>query len=487
MSIPASQVLSAIDSAIGDVRGDESKLSTVLGNIAAEISRLRTREAEGFKTLARVRLDTIARDAEIGEIDATERRALTLIDRHKAKLERLWAERETLIGERARCQAARDARVRELETASHAVDARELETESRLANAAEMREAQARVVEAKAVAERARTKADRSEADMLEKRQPYEADALFMYLWNHKFGTSGYEAGFLARFFDRKVARLVGYDQARPNFAMLNEIPPRLREHAERQIEAVKAAEQAIDQIERQALEAAGIVPLETARAAAAKAVMDAEADLAFVETKLVELDAREAEAASGDPAYVEAVDMMSQTISRRSLQALLAEALKTPTPEDERAVRDIGDSRKEIKALEEEAARTRALVTQTAAKRAELERSRDQFRRSGYDDVFGSFVNDAAIMRLIGGFVSGAISALDLDGALRDGYRRRQTSSWNDRRRNDSSWSGGSSWGGGGGSWGGGGGGSWGGGGGGGGSSSGGSGGGGFSTGGGF
>ena len=38
------------------------------------------------------------------------------------------------------------------------------------------------------------------------------------------------------------IARLVGYPEARPNFAMLNEIPMRLREHAERQQQIAEAA-----------------------------------------------------------------------------------------------------------------------------------------------------------------------------------------------------------------------------------------------------
>lgn len=483
VTIPASQVLSAIDSAIGDIRGDESRLSTVLGNIANEIARLRAREAEGFRTLARVRLDTLARDEEIGQIDATERRAMALIEQHRTELERLVGEREAVGAEWVRLKGERDRRVAALEAASRAVDDLIRRTEERIAGSVEMQAAEARLAEAKAIAEHARAKAEQAETDLLEKRKPYEADALFMYLWERKFGTSGYEAGFLTRFLDRKVAHFIGYDQARPNFNMLNEIPPRLREHAERQAEAVKTAEAAIDALERREAETDGVVPLEAARVAADKAVAQAEAALASAERKLADVQARTAAATQTDPAYAEAVELLSQTISRRSLQSLLAEALKTPTPEDERAVRDIGDSRKEIKALEDEAARTRELVAQTVARRGELERSRDNFRRSGYDNVFGSFANEAVIMRLLSGFVTGAISALDLDRVLSDGYRR-ETRSRRSDRANDI-WGGGGSWGG---SWGGGGG-SWGGGGGGGssGGGGGGSGGDGFSTGGGF
>ena len=82
--------------------------------------------------------------------------------------------------------------------------------------------------------EAAERKAEQAERDLAEKRVPYEADPLFMYLWNRGFGTGAYRASNLVRYFDRKVARLVGYQDARVNYAMLLELPVRIREHAER-------------------------------------------------------------------------------------------------------------------------------------------------------------------------------------------------------------------------------------------------------------
>lgn len=80
----------------------------------------------------------------------------------------------------------------------------------------------------------AERKAAQAERDLEAKRRPYEADPLFMYLWNRGFGTPRYQAIPLVRYFDRKVARHIGFDDARRNYAMLVELPVRLREHAER-------------------------------------------------------------------------------------------------------------------------------------------------------------------------------------------------------------------------------------------------------------
>ncbi len=85
-----------------------------------------------------------------------------------------------------------------------------------------------------ATARAAHEKAAQAEADREEKRRPYEADPLFMYLWRRRYGTRDYAASPLVRFFDRKVAHHIGYEAARVNYALLLELPERLREHAAR-------------------------------------------------------------------------------------------------------------------------------------------------------------------------------------------------------------------------------------------------------------
>ena len=47
-----------------------------------------------------------------------------------------------------------------------------------------------------------------------------------MYLWNRKFGTAEYRAGPFARFIDRQVARVVGYDKARANYMLCSTRSP---------------------------------------------------------------------------------------------------------------------------------------------------------------------------------------------------------------------------------------------------------------------
>ena len=56
-----------------------------------------------------------------------------------------------------------------------------------------------------------------------------------MYLWNAGFGTKNYRANNLVAFSTARWRDWSASPRRGPNFAMLNEIPLRLREHAERQ------------------------------------------------------------------------------------------------------------------------------------------------------------------------------------------------------------------------------------------------------------
>src|SRR5690606_28183894 len=76
-----------------------------------------------------------------------------------------------------------------------------------------------------AVAAESLRKTEQAEKDREEKGKPYRDDPLFMYLWENGYGTKTYRANNLVAWLDGHVARLVGYPEARPNFAMLNEIP----------------------------------------------------------------------------------------------------------------------------------------------------------------------------------------------------------------------------------------------------------------------
>jgi len=426
--ISSREAMSSVDQAISSARRDEDRLVAMLRSVTEDAARLRAQQLAGFKALARLKLDALAGTTIAIELESAEKRALQALDRRRDALAAADRERAELEAAVAAAEAARLEKDAAFEAAEDAVEELAVRTRARLAGEAAWQAEDAGVREAEAKAAAAETKAAQAEADRLEKGKPYEADPLFMYLWGRGFGTSAYRAGPLVRFFDGKVARLVGYDAARPNYHMLNEIPLRLREHAERLKAAVAEATARREALERAALVADGIEALEAA-AEAAEAALEAAADAqeelearlkAADEAKAVLLDE------SKDSGLQEAVGAIAESLARKDLTELYREAMRTPTEEDERIVNELRAVEGTLVRKDAEAEEVRKTAVDMGRRRTELERSRAAFRSAGYDDPYGQFSNESVLARVIGSVLAGALSGRDLEDAFRDGFSRR-------------------------------------------------------------
>lgn len=424
--ISGRQAIAQIEDAVARVRASEGQIDAALRSAIEEASRLRAERGEAFRALARIRLDTLATEGVIGQIDAAERRALQLLEGRKRALDAISRRREAAATAHRKAEAERHARADAAEAALAAFEARQEELRPQIAASAEWKAQKAKLDAAAAMAEEADRKADVAEADREAKRVPYENDPLFMYLWSRRFGTADYAGSGLTRFIDRWVAGLVDYQSARANFTMLNEIPARLRAHATRQEEAIAAERDRLATLETDIAAVAGAAVLKTALDVAKRDLAAAEETLAAAAKTLAEIDAEHDATLSGvdDPLHKEAVEILAEADSRLDIRTLMAEARKTSTPDDEAVVRRIEELEARIEAADAEVTTLRREVRDLAKRRAEIERARDDARRSGYDRPHGGFANDVVIGQVIGGILGGLAQGSVLSDALRNGYR---------------------------------------------------------------
>ena len=295
------EALFSIEQAISRVRADEGRLDAALRSAMDEAARLRREEANGFRVLARVRLDAMMREQVIGALDADERRALAMIENHVMQalamikmsrslpLARRRAEQQAALD---KAEAAKHDCDQDLADALEALDEQRQRTAERIQSDATWRAGKSAIEAAEKIAANADEKASQAEADLAAKGKPYEDDPLFIYLWRKKHGQADDRSGVFVRFFDRKVAALVGYRDARANYAMLREIPLRLREHAKNKQSDVETAKARVAEVERQALIADGIEPLEAKGAVAHAAVEKAEQAVATITAALRAIEA---------------------------------------------------------------------------------------------------------------------------------------------------------------------------------------------------
>ena len=424
--ISGRQALATIEQTIGQARGEEGRLDAALKSAADQMARLRAERMDAFRALARLKLDTMTRDGMVRALDAAERQALDLLAQRRQAFERLMERRraaEQAVKDR---EAERHAKAAALEEALKPIAALRQQVEAQVRASPEWTAQRARIEDAPTIAAEAEKKAAQADADRETKRKPYEADPLFMYLWRKKFGTAEDRSGPLVRFFDRRVARLVGYDKARANYVLLNEIPQRLREHAERMKAEIANGRERLTALERESLVKAGIGPL-AVRARAAKADLDqAERQLAEAKAALAALDREhDASVLQGEGPYRDAIELLATADAQENLQALYREAIGTPTPEDDAIVRRIEAADGAIRRAEREMDGLRARLRDLAQRRATIERERDVFRQQGYDQPYGRFDNGSTIGKVLGGILGGVIGSAVLRDTLNGGFNR--------------------------------------------------------------
>src|SRR5690606_29791209 len=121
---------------------------------------------------------------------------------------------------------------------------------------------------------------------------------------------------------DRWVAGLVRYPEARPNFVMLNEIPLRLREHAEHQQQKAEAAVAEVMALEEQAIDAAGGKPIREALAAARARIESIDAEVVDLEDRRdAAAQAQRGLAQGSDPAFSAAVANLAHSLGRADIE----------------------------------------------------------------------------------------------------------------------------------------------------------------------
>jgi chromosome segregation ATPase len=446
MTLSGPEALRSLDEALRDIRREEDEVAKRLARSAELIAKIRETEGELLRQLAAVRLDP-ANQAELsGQLSLAEERAREMFRQHAQDLrsteEQLKKEDKAisaLVAERA--TLAKQAG--ELQSELEALAAR---VSGEASKDPEYAQQLKRTQELVHVAEESLRKTTQAEADREQKGRPYRDDPLFMYLWERNYGSASYRANNLVRWLDGMVARMVRYHEARPNFTMLNEIPLRLREHAERQQEKAQAAQEELSRLQQAAIDAAGGAPLR-------EALQRAEDRMAAIDEKLVALeDARDTtaearrELAQGrDPAFSAAIDALAEGLGRENIQLLLEQARATRTGQDDTIVKQIDDARSRAQGELNESEEQKARLQTLAKRRRELEDIEFEFKKAGFDDRRSSFGKDDLVGDMLNDFLRGGISA----AGYWDAWRRSQQ--WRDGDDDDGDrrgpWSGGFPW----------------------------------------
>lgn len=413
MSIAGPQALASLEEAMRDIRREEDDISRRLARTAERITKIKESEAELFRQLARLRLDPAVQQELDGRISSAETKAREMLRSHARDVEAAEKTMKEVDGARAGLTESRAAALARLEQQQAALEKLTAGLAEKLAADAAFQAKKREAEELDRVAEQSRRKTEQAEADRQEKGRPYREDPLFIYLWEAGYGTGSYRANNLVRYLDGLVARMIGFHKARPNYAMLNEIPLRLREHADRQEERVAQAEAELAAMETAAVDEAGGRPIREAIAAA-------QAEIERLDAAIVEAEDRRDAAASDlqalaegrNPAFENATSELAGALGREDIRTLLAEARQTRTGQDDTIVAQIDEARARLREEDEESREQRERLKTLAARRRELEDIQWEFKKQRFDDPRSSFGEDRLVGDLLNDFLRGGISA---------------------------------------------------------------------------
>jgi DNA repair exonuclease SbcCD ATPase subunit len=422
------QALGTIEQALMDLRREEAELNNRIDRSTRSLADLQTRQSEAYKDLARFRLDNHAAETLDSRLDKAAREAGRLLEKrahdHKLLTEQL-REKETartdLQDRRARLADDREAAAGRMDELMETVDTMLENDETFLA---QKQKAEAAAQTAEAAAAKARTSAE----DRLEKGKAYEADRLFMYLWERGFGTPAYDRRGIIRSLDRWVAGLINYHDARANYAMLTGIPERMAKHAEHCAEEADIEAEKLAALSRKAMtdtageDLAGRIDEVTDR------IMSIDAELEGLDQSADTLSEALQEYAKGqDENYIKAEEALSKSLKADDLRDLWREALDTPSPDDEKIVRQIEDLVQRMEQAGRDIRQDRELQRDISRRRAELTKVTQNFRRSGYDNWDSTFSDDSLTTVLLGELVKGAISGADYWSRAKRSHKRRR------------------------------------------------------------
>lgn len=433
MALSGPEALRSLEEALRDVRREEDELSKKLAHGGDLVTRLREQESELFRQLAAVRLEPAVRGEISGRLSRAEEQARQVLEAHANELKAAEAELKTIEAGIARLTEERGRLLSTVNEQQTALSALSTKIVAGLKSDADYMAERESLDQLETVAAESLTKTEQAEADREQKGRPYRDDPLFMYLWARGYLTPQYKAGNITRWLDGMVARHIGYQRARPNYAMLNEIPDKLREHADRQQENLEAARKRLADREAQAIDASGGKPVREALEAARRGIAALDAELVTLEDRRDEQATAQGALSDGsDPAFARATGALAQGLAREDLATLLSEARQTATGRDDALVKQIDEARQRVADELDEARDQKERLKTLSARRRELEDIQYEFKKANYDDPRSRFGEDKLVGDMLNEFLRGAITA----ATYWDQWRRSQnwssgTSDW--------------------------------------------------------
>ncbi len=449
--ISGQQTLAELDRGLGSVRSDVDRIDRELSYASEQLQTNQQAQSEALKQLAALRLDDIARDALLVDLNAVDQQALALLQTREQAFTQLESEIDEVTGTLLYLNDQRNTSVESVNQSAQAVIGCEhtIQASLEVDDAFQQQLAVARLADD--TAKEAETKADLAAEDRVKKGLPYESDNLFMYLWHRHYGTPDYNAGVLTRYLDGWVSGLSDYDSNRVNYWTLLEIPKRLRGHAVGEREDADAVLAALTELEQEKALAAGLPTLQAIQSQAQEEVDALDDEIIEQEDKLNILLAQRATYAEAKDHYMlQSLQILRTAFASKNMRQLDRASQETRNTQDDTLVRDLAELREQHRDLSQDLREHRQLHEAKLDRLQQLEQVRRRFKQRRFDDLRSGFGNQEMIGTMLSQFLNGLVNSGELWRTIERHQRHRDVGAWPDfgsgglglpRRRRQSPW----------------------------------------------
>lgn len=421
------RALGSIDETLRKVRGSIDAVENQMAAITERSLESQKALAGDYESLARVRLDRLDETGGNSRLDESEHQVVMFFEERKQAIGTLTTNIAEVVREQDNLERTRSSKAETLDNIASRIDDIEATVQTQLNETPAYREQRELAEAAERRAMHADDKASNSESERETKGDAYRTDPLFMYLWKRHYGTSQYEGSGLFRWLDSRVAKFVGYDDARLNYSRLNEIPARLREHANRLQSDAQAEFAKLRGLDEEAQAAAGIPALVDELKATQGAIDQIDSQIEQIEQRRKSLAEEKAGFATGDDSYTQrALEFLSREFQRADMRTLRSDALRTPYPDDDLIISSILTREHERQQLESGLEELRQTIRGHQDRLQELERLRADFKRQRFDRAGSVFGDGQMIGLLLGQFLNGLLDRRMLWKLLQEQQRYR-------------------------------------------------------------
>jgi len=412
MSLSGPQVLGALEDALRDIRGEEDDILRKLSRTAERIAKIETAEAELLRELAAGRLP--AEKAGLPDVvAAAATKTQALVDEHTDEIGAAAERMAALDAEHAALTAQRSAALSAIDHQQGALRG----LSSRIASAIERDPAyeryQQQATRLRAVAAAARAKAREADAEREQQTRPYRSDPLFSYLMRRQYGTSEYRGRGLVARLDAWVASLVDFGVTRRRYETLADWPSRLHAHAAQQAANAVAADEAIDEIERNAIDAAGGGTVRTALAEAQGRIAEIDGRLADLQAERDALtEVRTVLAKVDGLVFDKAVAALVGALGSPDVSALVLSERAAASSGERSLVAQFDDARLRLEEERTDTQDQHLRLATLADRRRALENLVNSLKSLRFDDPRSLFRDDNLTGSELDAFLTGALSA---------------------------------------------------------------------------